>query len=1243
MKKYIHLRKRNKPTKKQILHIFIFERITSYLESIKTSKMKNFQVATSCALILIMIATKSLAQTFVSTKEIFTSDQLMVPTMLGEKTDNPVKIKSDIHDTNGKILSKKSQNSTFQVTYTGFSQAAQEAFQHAVDIWEATIHSDVPIRVDAKWSALGYNPNGINTLGSAGPGPTFFQLNGPDVFPNTLYPIALVNKITGLDNDPANPHILAEFNSDIPFWYFGTDANPGAGQSDFVSVVLHEIAHGLGFLGGAMSNSIYFGANNTIPIVYSQLVEEGDGTSILTYPHNSADLIAALIGGDLFYNGPFTVANFGSRPELFAPNPFDQGSSYGHLNPIASSPLMEPSIDPGEAKHMLSDFELGMFYDMGWDPDPGNPLLPLDVCNHDITAVDLGSRINGENAGGIWVVNAGGLQPTAGFDAGAGTFVPNGNATGTYIFDYTFPLGISASVTLNLIEISSGIAASNVAVCNTDTNTIVLSQSLTGADTGGSWTLNPGSLVPASGFNGASGTFTPDGNTAGDYFFDYTVSDPRCTSDKSTTIQITLNACPANDLCTNAQEIFCGNLISGTTNFATNEVEPDCDGGTADQQGVWYKFTGNGGHTVLSTCSANTNFDTELRVFEGTCGNFICAPNGLNDDDFDCSFNIRHSLIEFFAELGKEYHIWVSPYATNQPTGDFELSISCDSCSDMIDTDNDGIAACFDLCPTVADASLNFEREGNFAGNTSDHIEVPHNPAFNLSDGDFAFEAWIYPKGTDGNSRAIVSKGHGGNSNTVYIFEAVADPDSEFGQAGKLGLFLGDVAGNTEWQFSDSKVPPFTWSHVAVSVEFSGSSPIATFYLNGNEDGIRTYSDTQAPLFNTDTNPLYIGRQGWSCDCNFMDGRIDEVAIWDRAISQPEMQASIDGPYLGNEFGLIAYYDFNDEDACVANNNNIMLTDKASGYDGTLTNFALTAGCSSNWAPGHNVGDCEPVCQSNLADNLVSYWNFDNTIVDHQGPNNGSHIGNGSTYETGVFDNCIKLDGVSSYVSVGNDPSLNFENKSISISAWFKVDQFDTPWQTLISKGEGANFRIARHATTNEISYNGGFPDVIAPININDEQFHHMVAVTEANVSKSIYLDGRLILTEPFGVNIIDGARDLLIGNNPDILSRIWNGWIDDVAIWDIPLSSCDVNAIFSSGQSLADMIGLDTCPSDYEGLTGNHATNSIYETDGEITSDQVIGEPADIIYDSATHIELNQGFEVNAGSLFHAFIDGCN
>lgn len=70
---------------------------------------------------------------------------------------------------------------------------------------------------------------------------------------------------------------------------------------------------------------------------------------------------------------------------------------------------------------------------------------------------------------------------------------------------------------------------------------------------------------------------------------------------------------------------------------------------------------------------------------------------------------------------------------------------------------------------------------------------------------------------------------------------------------------------------------------------------------------------------------------------------------------------------------------------------------------------------------------------------------------------------------------------------------------------------------------------------------------------------------------------------------------------------------------------------------------GTSNCPPDYANtnmLTGTQLVPTHFETDGKIESDQVIS--ADVNYDSATSIELIQGFEVQISKVFHAYIDGC-
>jgi len=117
-----------------------------------------------------------------------------------------------------------------------------------VDIWEALLNINIEIIVDATFAPLAEN-----VLGSAGG-----SFVSPDFSPNALpgfsYILSLADQVAGFDLcplfvPPCDTDIVAEFSSSESDWYFGTDANPGPGQIDFVTVVLHELGHGLGFIG----------------------------------------------------------------------------------------------------------------------------------------------------------------------------------------------------------------------------------------------------------------------------------------------------------------------------------------------------------------------------------------------------------------------------------------------------------------------------------------------------------------------------------------------------------------------------------------------------------------------------------------------------------------------------------------------------------------------------------------------------------------------------------------------------------------------------------------------------------------------------------------------------------------------------------------------------------------------------------------------------------------------------------
>ena len=291
---------------------------------------------------------------------------------------------------------------TVNVTYSdNFDPAAKVAFQAAVDIWATQISSPVPITVTAIWKDLG---SGV--LGQAGS--TFLE---PGSYPtwggatNTYYHSALANKLAGMDLDPANSDITATLNSAFTSWYFGTDSAAPFNRYDFMSVVLHELGHGLAFSGSGTSNGSTgsYGFSG-IPMIYDRFVETASRQAILNtalFPNPSVALHAAFtseIASDattgLFWYGAAGVTAAGggtNRPRLDALAPFSSGSNYSHLSEATYPPgnpnsLMTRALTNGEVIHNPGPLTLGIFQDQGWSLTETAPSITTQPSSATVSA-----------------------------------------------------------------------------------------------------------------------------------------------------------------------------------------------------------------------------------------------------------------------------------------------------------------------------------------------------------------------------------------------------------------------------------------------------------------------------------------------------------------------------------------------------------------------------------------------------------------------------------------------------------------------------------------------------------------------------------------------------------------------------------------------------------------------------------------------------------------------------------------
>lgn len=262
--------------------------------------------------------------------------------------------------------------STFEVEYIGFTDEAKTAFQYAVDIWSGIIKSDVKIHISANWELLG-----PGVLGSAGSNGSARNFEGAPL-QNIDYPIALAEKLARKNlNSTFSADINANFSSGID-WYYGLDGNPPAGKYDLVSVVLHEIGHGLGIAGSFGANVANQIADHSLitgfPRIYDTYLYSGNNLIIDRNIYDSQSAIYQVTtSGNITFNSEIAKdRNESFFPPIFAPDPYNPGSSISHLDESsypAGDPnsLMTPQIGQAEAIHDPGEVLYGMMIDMGWE------------------------------------------------------------------------------------------------------------------------------------------------------------------------------------------------------------------------------------------------------------------------------------------------------------------------------------------------------------------------------------------------------------------------------------------------------------------------------------------------------------------------------------------------------------------------------------------------------------------------------------------------------------------------------------------------------------------------------------------------------------------------------------------------------------------------------------------------------------------------------------------------------------
>ena len=269
-------------------------------------------------------------------------------------------------------VSFQSANLTFNVSYSsGTPSAAKTATAHALKIWSSALSGTVPVTLSIAFTDLSIYGDGI--LGcSYSPGAGL--VNG------VYYPESILSQKKGFDCSSSSD-IRLEFNTKYS-WYYGTDKNPGS-YVDFVTVLLHEVCHGLGFYDSIISSSGGYGyGSGSYPLIYDTLLYY-NGSRFTNLSASSRK--KAIVSNALYFDGSNAKsANGGSRIKLFAPSTYMGGSSVSHWDtsvPFKNSTFMRYAYG-GYPFHQISSIKKNAMKDLGWvlaDSTPLKPSVPTGV------------------------------------------------------------------------------------------------------------------------------------------------------------------------------------------------------------------------------------------------------------------------------------------------------------------------------------------------------------------------------------------------------------------------------------------------------------------------------------------------------------------------------------------------------------------------------------------------------------------------------------------------------------------------------------------------------------------------------------------------------------------------------------------------------------------------------------------------------------------------------------------------
>jgi hypothetical protein len=460
----------------------------------------------------------------------------------------------------------------------------------------------------------------------------------------------------------------------------------------------------------------------------------------------------------------------------------------------------------------------------------------------------------------------------------------------------------------------------------------------------------------------------------------------------------------------------------------------------------------------------------------------------------------------------------------------------------------------------------------------SRYVQIPDSPLWAFGSGDFSVELWANFADATG-SRVLVASDQGPGTQNKWIFWL---------NGGVLQFHINGAAANVLIGTAAFAPALNQWYHLAVTRQ--GST--YTFFVNGS--AVSSNTDNHAV---PDANgPLTLGQAE---GLYFFNGLLDEVSIYNRALSAGEVGSIVAGGAAGKCFTNDPAPVFVQQPTSVSGHagSSVALSGAAMGrprpaYQWWQGGSPIPGATSATLSfPNLSLADAgtyalvatnlfgarqsqsavvtvlvETNCVTKPA-GLVGWWPGDGFALDVAGTNNGTFQG-GASYGVGEAGPAFSLDGVSRYVQIPDSPLWAFGSGDFSIELWANFadasgsrvlvasDQGPGTQSKWIFWLNGGLLQFHINGAASALIGSGAFAPAL-------NQWYHL-AVTREGSTYTFFVNGSAISSSSDSHAVPDANGPVTLGQAEGLF--FFNGLLDEVSIYNRALSAGEVSAISAGG-----------------------------------------------------------------------------